>query len=67
MEGRTKKKIDINIMDDGYANWTLEIMFNSAESYRLSGNGINDEYAPEDLDLFVEDLKALATSAGNQN
>ena len=62
-----KKEYDINVMDDGYANWSINIKFSNNEVYVLSGNGINDEYAPEDLDLFVEDLKALATSSATEN
>lgn len=48
-------------------SWSLDIKFEDATIYEIHGNGLTDETAPENLDLFVQDLKALATSAGNPN
>ncbi len=48
-------------------SWSLDIKFEDATIYGIHGKGLTDETTPEDLDLFVEDLKALATSSGNQN
>ena len=48
-------------------SWSLDIKFEDATIYGIHGNGLTDETAPENLDLFVQDLKALATSAGNPN
>ncbi len=48
-------------------SWLLNIKFDDETMYGIYGRGLNDEYAPEDLDLFVEDLKALATSSSTEN
>lgn len=45
-------------------SWLLNIKFDDETMYGIYGRGLNDKYAPEDLDLFVEELKALATSSG---
>ena len=45
---------------DGGASWRLKILFSDDTVYRLYGETLNDETAPESLDLFLEDLKALA-------
>ena len=46
--------------------WYLKIKFNNGTIYRIYGDTLTDETAPENFDLFVEDLKALATSFSNE-
>ena len=48
------------------AYWNIAIKYNNGHSYGLSGELINGEESPEDLDLFVNDLKALATSSSEE-
>ena len=47
--------------------WYLKIRFNNGTIYRIYGDTLTDETAPENFDLFVEDLKALAASSATEN
>ena len=57
---------DIYGTEDGYTSWSLGIQFNDGTIWGLTGELINGDDAPEDLDLFVEDLKALAISSEDE-
>lgn len=57
---------DIYGTEDGYTSWSLGIQFNDGTIWGLTGELINGDDAPENLDLFVEDLKALATTSSNE-
>ena len=46
-------------------NWAFRIKFNNGDVYGVGGRLLDDEYAPEDMDLFAEELKTLATSSQN--
>lgn len=50
----------------GTMRWYLKIQFVDGKMYRLYGSTLTDETAPENFDLFVEELKALATSSANE-
>ncbi len=57
---------DIYGTEDGYTSWSLRIQFNDGTIWGLTGELINGDDAPENFDLFVEELKALATSSANE-
>ena len=52
---------------DGSAYWNLKVKFTDSTIWGIYGELMDDVYAPEDLDLFVEDLKALAASSATEN
>ena len=47
-------------------SWSFEIKFSDNTIYRIHGDTFTDETAPESFDLFVNDLKALATSSSEE-
>ena len=46
-------------------SWSFKVKFSDNTIYRIHGDTFTDETAPESFDLFVNDLKALATSSQN--
>ena len=47
-------------------SWSFKVKFSDNTIYRIHGDTFTDETAPESFDLFVNDLKALATSSSEE-